>query len=193
MTWSLSCSLNLVSHVLLYPVWNLCPLSFIQYLNITYIYPVLLAIMIFQPHFYLVLAWIFAAAGLLRSYAQLNGEEDPLNLQGSNQDLWLLPDPPGIQVATTMLSPQPDLNTAFLDNLDMNLPPILHRFFPPNLDEFDHLTGILIWFREPQPPDCDEGKFSFCCNQGPPRGPRTNPNEAPSRRRKCSRCMCVVK
>lgn len=145
------------------------------------------------PHFYLLLASIVATTDLLRSYAQLTGEEDPLNLQGSNQDFTLLADPPGNQVATTILSPQTDLNTAFLDNLDMNLPPVLHRFFPPNLEEFDPLTGILMWFREPQPPECDDGKFSFCCNQGPPKGRRTNPNEAPSRRRKCSRCMCVVK
>lgn len=143
-------------------------------------------------HFYLVLASMFAATGLLRSYAQLTSEEDPLNFQGSNQDLTLLPDPPGDQVTTTTLSPHPDSNTAFLDDLDMNLPSVLHRFFPPTLEEFDPITGVLMWFREPQQPDCDEGKFAFCCNQGAPSGRRTNPIGSESRRRKCSRCMFVV-
>ncbi|MCJ1346834.1 hypothetical protein MMC31_005052 [Peltigera leucophlebia] len=130
-----------------------------------------------------------AAASLVRSITQFTAEEDPLNLQGSNQDLALLPDPFGNQDTTipTTSSPHPDSNTAFLDDLNMNLPPVLHRFFPPNLEEFDPITGILMWFREPQPPECDEGKFAFCCNQGPPTGRRTNPIEAESRRRKCSR------
>lgn len=190
--WLLSCSLIPVSHVFLYPIWINCSLSFIQYLNKAHIYSISLAIMKLPRHFFLVLASMFASTGFLRSYAQFTAEEDPLNMQGSNQDFWLLPDPPGNQVTPTTLSPQPDSKTAFLDDLDMNLPPALHRFFPPNLEEFDPLTGILMWLREPQPPDCDEGKFSFCCNQGPPTGRRTNPIEASSRRRKCSRCMCVV-
>lgn len=142
--------------------------------------------------FYPVLASIFAATGLLRSYAQLTGEEYPLELQGSNQDLTLLPDLLENQVATTTISPHPDSNTAFLDDLDMNLPPVLHRFFPSSLEEFDPITGVLMWFREPQPPDCDKGKFLFCCNLGPPTGRRTNPIDSQSRRRKCSRCMFVV-
>lgn len=150
--------------------------------------------MTLSRHFHLVLACVFAATCPLRPYAQLTGEEGPLNLQGSNQDLTLLPDPPGNQVTATTLTPKPDSNTAFLDDLDMNLnlPSILQRFFGPTLEEFDPLTGILMWFRDPQPPDCDEGKFSFCCNKGPPTGRRTNPIEAPSRRRKCSRCMFVA-
>lgn len=175
------------------PYEPICSLSFHSTISTQHTsIPSFLAIMKLPPHFYLVLASIFAATGRLRSYAQLlTGEEDPLNLQGSNQDFTLSPDSPGNQVSTTMLSPQPDLKTAFLDDLDMNLPPVLHRFFPPNLEEFDPLTGVLMWFREPQPPDCDDGKFSFCCNKGPPSGRRTNPNDASSRRRKCSRCTYV--
>lgn len=150
--------------------------------------------MILPRHFYFVVASMSAAASLVRSITQFTAEEDPLNLQGSNQDLALLPDPFGNQDTTipTTSSPHPDSNTAFLDDLNMNLPPVLHRFFPPNLEEFDPITGILMWFREPQPPECDEGKFAFCCNQGPPTGRRTNPIEAESRRRKCSRCMFVA-
>lgn len=193
--WSLSCSLipvSCVSCLIISLMNHLFALFHSIFPYSTHLFHLSRHIMKLPRHFYLVLASSFAATGLTLSYAQLTGEEDPLNLQGSNQDFTLLPDPPGNQVTTTTLSPQPDSNTAFLDDLDMNLPPILHRFFPPTLEEFDPLTGILRWFREPQPPDCDDGKFSFCCNQGPPAGRRTNLIEASSRRRKCSRCMCVV-
>lgn len=150
--------------------------------------------MILLRHFYFVVASMSAATSLVRSSTQFAGEEDPLNLQGSNQDLTLLPDPFGNQITTTTTtsSPPPASNTAFLDDLEMNLPPVLHRFFPPTLDEFDPITGALMWFREPQPPKCDEGKFAFCCNQGAPTGGRTNPVDAESRRRKCSRCMFAL-
>lgn len=150
--------------------------------------------MIRLRHFYFVFVSMSTIRCLVHSFTQFTGEEDSLNLQGSNQDLSLLPDPFGNQATSipTGSSPHPDSNTAFLDDLDMNLPPVLHRFFPPNLEEFDPITGIRNWFREPQPPECDQGKFAFCCNQGPPTGRATNRNEAESRRRKCSRCMFVV-
>ena len=132
-----------------------------------------------------------AAPSTVRSFTQPTGEEAPLNLQGTDQDLTLLPDPFGNQV-TTISSPHLNPNTAFLDDLDMTLPPVLHRFFPPTLEEFDPMTGLRMWLREPERPDCDEGKFAYCCNQGPPTGRRTNPVEAKSRRRKCSRCMFLA-
>ena len=151
--------------------------------------------MILLRHFYIVVASMSTITSLVGCSTQFTVDEDPLNLQGSSQDLTLLPDPFGNQVtttATTTSSPLPDSNTAFLDDLDMNLPPALHRFFPPTLEEFDPITGIRMWLREPQQPNCDEGKFAFCCNQGAPTGRRTNRVEAESRRKKCSRCMFVL-
>lgn len=73
--------------------------------------------------------------------------------------------------------------------------PLVH-FFPNGLPEFDP-EGVIRWFTRPEQPICDEGKFAFCCQQGPPQflwrqkeGNPTEENRAEraQRMRKCRNC-----
>ena len=43
----------------------------------------------------------------------------------------------------------------------------LRIFFPGGLPQFD-TYGVIRWFTEPTEPSCDDGKFAFCCQLGPP-------------------------
>lgn len=45
--------------------------------------------------------------------------------------------------------------------------------------------------KNPTPPECDEGRFAMCCNEGPPNaGPATPPEQVWHKRRLCRFCTC---
>lgn len=64
---------------------------------------------------------------------------------------------------------------AFLDGNDVlknvlqkfNFPPGLFELFKEAIPQFD-LNGLLTWFTQPEPPKCEDAKFAFCCELGPP-------------------------
>lgn len=64
---------------------------------------------------------------------------------------------------------------AFLDGKDgltdvlpkFNFPPDLFQLFKEAIPKFD-LNGVLDWFTHPEPPQCEDGKFAFCSELGPP-------------------------
>lgn len=58
-----------------------------------------------------------------------------------------------------------------LPPLGIPIPDVLPNGFP----EFPDPEGILRWLNKPKRPDCDNGKFLFCCQLGPPR-PLLDPN-----------------
>lgn len=72
------------------------------------------------------------------------------------------------------------------DGVTNVLPPLgnpLRDIFPYGFPEFPDPEGILRWLFKPKRPDCDNGKFLFCCQLGPPR-PLLDPNtpfESPER------------
>ena len=47
-----------------------------------------------------------------------------------------------------------------------SFPAPLLDFFPNGLPKFDP-NGVIRWFKRPKEPKCDNGKFAFCCQQGP--------------------------
>lgn len=49
----------------------------------------------------------------------------------------------------------------------LNFPNPLRIFFPDGLPQFDP-NGVIRWLIEPTEPECDGGKFAFCCQMGPP-------------------------
>lgn len=65
-------------------------------------------------------------------------------------------------------------NTALLSGDDTggvtdvlpSFPAPLIDFFPNGLPKFDP-DGVIRWFNRPTKPDCDTGKFAFCCQKGP--------------------------
>lgn len=65
-------------------------------------------------------------------------------------------------------------NTAFLFDDDTggvtdvlpSFPAPLIDFFPNGLPKFDP-DGVIRWFKHPTRPNCDTGKFAFCCQKGP--------------------------
>lgn len=66
------------------------------------------------------------------------------------------------------------------------LPPLgipIPDIFPAGFPKFIDPEGILRWLNKPKRSDCDNGKFLFCCQLGPPR-PLLNPStpyESPER------------
>lgn len=46
-------------------------------------------------------------------------------------------------------------------------PPGLFDLFKEAISQFD-LNGVLNWFTQPEPPQCEDGKFAFCCDLEPP-------------------------
>lgn len=108
-----------------------------------------------------------------------NGNQGSLiasgNLQGQN--LWhgdsVLPSQLG-GYDTNILSDQPKDSIVLFDGNDgvtniapPTFPNPLRIFFPNGLPEFDP-SGVIRWFTEPKEPSCDDDKFSFCCQVGPP-------------------------
>lgn len=84
-----------------------------------------------------------------------------------------------------------------IDTLPL-FPAPLHDFFPNGIPKFDP-NGVIRWFNRPREPNCDSGKFAFCCQQGPAKLKWSrNPNAAPptaeqiaehaQRLRKCRNC-----
>lgn len=72
----------------------------------------------------------------------------------------------------------------------------LRVIFPDGLPQFDP-AGAIRWFTEPVKPQCDNGKFAFCCQEGPPgfqqkkdKPPATQERKEEIRRRlrKCRNC-----
>lgn len=65
-------------------------------------------------------------------------------------------------------------NTALLSDDDIggvtdvlpSFPAPLIDFFPHGLPKFDP-DGVIRWFKHPTRPNCDTGKFAFCCQKGP--------------------------
>lgn len=51
-------------------------------------------------------------------------------------------------------------------DLSPSFPAPLLDFFPKGLPKFD-ANGVIRWFKRPTQPKCDNGKFAFCCQQGP--------------------------
>lgn len=97
-------------------------------------------------------------------------------------------------------------NTALLSDDDAggvtdvlpSLPTPLIDFFPNGLPKFDP-DGVIRWFNRPTRPNCDTGKFAFCCQKGPAQLYRSRkPGAAPptaeqiaehaQRLRKCRNC-----
>lgn len=95
---------------------------------------------------------------------------------------------------------------AFLDGNDgpttnvvpnFNFPPGLFELFKEAIPQFD-LNGVLNWFANPEPPQCEGGKFAFCCEFGAPeRASRDVKKEEETeeakairlgRRKKCNEC-----
>lgn len=75
------------------------------------------------------------------------------------------------------------LNNAIQGNPSTNDP---ERRIEPIHDPEERLT-------KPEKPDCEDGKFAFCCNQGYPDGPTMKGVPLAQRvhkRRLCTRCMC---
>lgn len=77
-----------------------------------------------------------------------------------------------------------------------SFPAPLIDFFPKGLPEFDP-DGVIRWFSQPENPICDQGKFAFCCQRGPPRFQRARGGGDPTeeqkaehaqRMRKCRDC-----
>lgn len=77
-----------------------------------------------------------------------------------------------------------------------NFPNPLRIFFPNGLPQFDP-NGVIRWFTEPEEPVCDNGKFAFCCQQGPaafqqkkarPPATQEQKQEYTRRLRKCRNC-----
>lgn len=109
-----------------------------------------------------------------------SAEPDPSTLLDSSQDSALLFD--GNDGVTNVLPP-----------LGIPAPDIFPNGFPKFIDP----DGILRWLNKPKRPDCDNGKFLFCCQLGPPR-PLLDPNtpyesaermaERQTRMRECVPC-----
>ena len=105
----------------------------------------------------------------------------------------------------------PDINTLSDDSQDTafrvdgtggvtdvlpSFPAPLIRFFPEGLPEFDPY-GVIRWFSQLEQPTCDQGKFAFCCQRGPPKFQREQGDGDPTaekldevaqRMRKCLDC-----
>ena len=92
-------------------------------------------------------------------------------------------------------------NTGGSGGLTDILPPLpapLHDFFPNGLPKLDP-DGVIRWFDRPREPNCDSGKFAFCCQQGPAKLKRSRKSgvapptaeqiaEHGQRLRKCRNC-----
>lgn len=83
-------------------------------------------------------------------------------------------------------------------DLSPSFPAPLLDFFPNGLPKFDP-NGVIRWFKRPTEPKCDNGKFAFCCQQGPAQFQRSRKGgvapptaeqraEHAQRLRKCRNC-----
>lgn len=89
-----------------------------------------------------------------------------------------------------------DGNDGVTNVVPPNFPNLLRTFFPNGIPQFDP-DGVNRWFTRPQQPGCDDGKFAFCCQLGPPRFRQNNDKpiateaqkqEIERRLRKCRIC-----
>lgn len=115
------------------------------------------------------------------------------NLLISNQGGSDTNTPPDIPKDSALLF---DGNDGVTDVAPPNFPNPLRIFFPDGLPQFDP-AGVIRWFTQPHKPRCDNGKFAFCCQQGPPnfqqkkdKPPATQERreEIKRRLRKCRNC-----
>lgn len=127
-----------------------------------------------------------------------------VDLQGgglSPNQFNLLPRPAEPDISTLVDSSQ---DSALLsdgnDGVTSVLPPLgnpIPDIFPNGIPQFIDPEGILRWLKEPKRPDCDNGKYLFCCQLGPAR-PLLGPNtpiesaermaERQTRMRECVPC-----
>lgn len=89
-----------------------------------------------------------------------------------------------------------DDGTGGVTDVIPSFPAPLINFFPSGLPEFDP-NGVIRWFTRLEQPICDQGKFAFCCQQGPARFQRSQKYststeeqkaEKAQRMRKCQDC-----
>lgn len=91
-----------------------------------------------------------------------------------------------------------DTGSGGVTDIVPSFPAPLHDFFPNGLPKLDP-NGVIRWFKSPTEPQCDSGKFAFCCQQGPAKLKWSrNPGVAPptaeqiaehaQRLRKCRNC-----
>lgn len=91
----------------------------------------------------------------------------------SSNQFNLFPGPAELDINTPLDSSQDSASlfdgndgvTNVLPSLDIPVPDIIPNGFPKFIDP----EGILRWLNKPKRPDCDNGKFLFCCQLGPPR------------------------
>ena len=100
------------------------------------------------------------ASGDLQGQNLWHSDSDFLSQLGE-YDTNILPDEPKDSVALF------DGNDGVTNVVPQTFPSPLRIFFPDGLPKFDP-EGVIRWFTEPKEPSCDDGKFAFCCQMGPP-------------------------
>lgn len=100
------------------------------------------------------------ASGDLQGQNLWHGNSDLLSQLGG-YDTYILPDEPKDSIVLF------DGNDGVTNVAPPTFPNPLRVFFPDGLPQLDP-NGIIRWFTEPKEPWCDDGKFAFCCQVGPP-------------------------
>lgn len=100
------------------------------------------------------------ASGDLQGKNLWHGDSDLLPQLGG-YDTNILPDEPKDSIALF------EGNDGVTNVAPPTFPNPLRIFFPDGLPQLDP-DGAIRWFTEPKDPSCDDGKFAFCCQMGPP-------------------------